>query len=160
MPKIQIETLIKSKIEICFDLSRSIDLHKVSMSHTNEKAVAGRTSGLINLGEIVTWQARHLGFTQNLTSKITAYDRPFHFRDEQVKGVFKSIIHDHYFEQCGEDVLMKDNFDFESPLGLIGRIANTIFLEGYMIRLLMDRNRIIKEFAESEKWKTVLSGVN
>ncbi len=159
MPKIQIETIINSKIEICFDLSRSIDLHKLSMSHTNEKAVAGRTSGLINLGEEVTWEATHFGIKQKLTSKITLYDRPFHFRDEQVSGVFKSIIHDHYFEQRGKEALMKDIFDFESPLGAIGRIANKVFLSGYMTDLLTTRNGIIKECAETEKWKSVLSDI-
>ena len=157
MPKIQIETLINSRIETCFDLSRSIDLHKLSMSHTNEKAVAGRTSGLINLGEQVTWQATHFGIKQKLTSEITLYNRPFHFRDEQVSGVFRSIIHDHYFEQRGKEVLMKDIFDFEAPLAVIGRVANKFFLCRYMIELLTIRNSIIKECAETEKWKSVFS---
>ncbi len=156
MPKIHLETLIKSKIEICFDLSRSIDLHKVSMAHSNEKAVAGKMTGLINLGETVTWEATHFGVRQNLTSRITAFNRPYHFRDEQIKGAFKSILHDHYFEQRGDDVLMKDIFNFESPLGILGSIANKIILTNYLTKLFTERNNIIKEFAESGKWKTIL----
>lgn len=82
MPIINLSTYIKSTIEICFDLSTSIDLHKLSTSHTNEQAVGGVTKGLIKMNDFVTWQATHFGIRQKLTSKITAYDRPFHFRDE------------------------------------------------------------------------------
>ncbi|MGH2646737.1 MAG: SRPBCC family protein [Ginsengibacter sp.] len=85
MSIIYLETKIKSKIEICFDLLRSIDLHQVSTSKTNERAINDRTAGLINLNEFVTWQAKHFGITQKLTSKITTFNRPFHFRDEQQK---------------------------------------------------------------------------
>ena len=157
MPQIHLETLIKAKIEICFDLSRSIDLHKVSMAHSNEKAVDGRLTGLINLGETVTWEATHFGVKQTLTSRITAFNRPFHFRDEQIKGAFKSILHDHYFEQRGDDVLMKDVFNFESPLGILGDIANKVILTNYLTKLIIERNNIIKVFAETGKWKEVLS---
>ncbi|MFX8875810.1 hypothetical protein ABTM97_19785, partial [Acinetobacter baumannii] len=79
-------------IEKCFDLARSIDLHQISTAETNEKAIAGKTNGLINLNETVTWEATHFGIRQKLTSKITKFDRPYHFRDEQVKGAFKCFI--------------------------------------------------------------------
>ena len=77
MPVIELKTFIKCSIKICFDLSRSIDLHQLSTTQTNEKAIAGKTSGLINLDEFVTWQATHFRIKQKLTSKITAYNRPF-----------------------------------------------------------------------------------
>ena len=119
MPLIELQTKIKSTIEICFDLSRSIDLHKISTAHTKEKAIDGVTAGLINLNEFVTWQAVHFGVKQKLTSKITAFKRPFHFRDEQVKGAFKFIIHDHYFTIKNDVVIMKDVFSFQSPFGFL-----------------------------------------
>ena len=98
MPKFQLVTEIKSTLDVCFDLSRSIDLHKISTAQTNEEAIDGTTSGLIGLGEFVTWQARHFGIKQKLTSKITAFDRPHYFQDAQVKGIFKSFRHDHRFD--------------------------------------------------------------
>src|SRR5690554_5662574 len=106
MPKIELITEINSTLEICFDLSRSIDLHKISTAQTNEQAIAGRTSGLINLNETVTWQATHFGVKQKLSSKITALERPNYFTDEQVKGIFKSIVHEHKFEKVGNMVIM------------------------------------------------------
>ncbi len=149
MPSIVITTYINAPIERCFDLSRSIDLHTDSMKHTGEKAIAGRTSGLIELGETVTWQAKHFGIRQKLTSKITVFDRPNYFVDEQVIGAFKSFRHEHRFARQHGQTLMTDLFSFESPLGLLGQLANILFLKSYMKRLLLKRNEIIKQAAES-----------
>ncbi len=156
MPVIELTTKINSTLETCFDLSRSIDLHQISTAHTNEKAIEGKTKGLIGLHEFVTWQAKHFGVTQKLTSRITAFNRPFHFRDEQQNGAFNHIIHDHYFEPDNDDVIMKDVFNFQSPFGYIGKLVDKIILTNYLRKLLINRNNIIKEYAESEKWKSVL----
>ena len=154
---IELETIINSEIETCFDLSRSIDLHKISTAKTNEKAIDGKTSGLINLNEFVTWQAKHFGITQKLTTKITAYERPFHFRDEQIKGAFKYILHDHYFRIENSHVVMKDVFSFQSPFGFIGRVFDKIILTNYLKNLLIKRNAIIKEYAETNKGKSLMN---
>jgi ligand-binding SRPBCC domain-containing protein len=156
MPTIIIETPVHAAITTCFDLSRSIDLHQISTKSTHEKAIAGTTTGLIGLGEYVTWEARHLGVRQKLTTAITQYDRPSHFRDEQVAGAFAWFIHDHYFTVNGEEVVMKDIFQFESPLGWLGRWANRLFLTNYMRQLLLTRNAVIKTYAETDQWRTVL----
>ena len=156
MPKIELTTEIDATIDICFDLARSIDLHQLSMFNTNEKAIGGKTSGLIGLNEFVTWEATHFGLKQKLTSRITAYDRPNYFVDEQVKGAFRSIYHKHFFEQHTDKVIMKDLFEFSSPFGLFGRLFNKFFLTKYLEKLLIERNCIIKEYAETEKWKLLL----
>jgi ligand-binding SRPBCC domain-containing protein len=148
MPKIELLTKIHAPIEKCFDLARSIDLHMESTKQTGERAIAGRTSGLIGLGETVTWRAQHFGIRQNLTSKITEFDRPNLFVDEMVKSAFKSIRHEHHFIKVDEHTLMKDVFVFESPLGIVGRLFNWLILTRYMTKLLKERNRVIKKVAE------------
>ncbi|MEN5379960.1 SRPBCC family protein [Sphingobacterium kitahiroshimense] len=156
MPKIEIMTIINAPIALCFDLARSIDLHTISTSKTNEKAIGGRTQGLIELNEYVTWQATHFGIRQILTSKITAFERPYYFVDEQISGAFKSLYHEHIFEQDGEKVIMKDIFTFQSPMGIFGRLFNKLILTAYLRKFLMTRNSMIKEFAETDKWKRLI----
>ncbi|MEL6484075.1 MAG: SRPBCC family protein [Bacteroidota bacterium] len=151
MPKIKLKTEIEAPQTLVFDLSRSIDLHKISTAQTNETAVAGKTSGLLGLNEWVTWRAKHLGFYQNLTSKITEFEPPNYFVDEMVKGAFKSFRHEHHFKRQNSRTLMLDVFSFESPFCLIGHLANKLFLTKYMKHLLEERNRIIKNFAESDE---------
>lgn len=157
MPIIELHTEIKADRKIVFDLSRSIDLHKVSTEQTNEEAIAGKTSGLIGMNESVTWRAKHFGVYQNLTSKITAFNPPNYFVDEMTKGAFKRFKHEHYFKEINGGTLMIDTFDYTSPFGILGLIADRLFLENYMKDLLSIRNRIVKEFAESGRWKGVLS---
>lgn len=156
MPIIRLVTEIHASLEICFDLSRSIDLHKISTAKTNEEAIEGTTTGLINLNEYVTWQAVHFGIKQKLTSKITALNRPHYFKDEQISGIFKSMVHEHTFQQSNEKVVMHDSFEFHAPCGILGRIFNTLILNSYLKKLLIERNSVIKEFAETEKWKELL----
>ncbi|HVV55326.1 MAG TPA: SRPBCC family protein [Mucilaginibacter sp.] len=150
MVGIELLTEIHAPIERVFDLARSIDLHLESTKQTGEKAIAGKTSGLIGLGETVTWQAKHFGIRQNLTSKITEFDRPNYFTDEMVKGAFKSIRHEHHFSENNGITLMKDDFVFESPLGILGRFFNWLVLTRYMTKLLEIRNKVIKEAAEQQ----------
>ena len=156
MPVIEIETLIEAPAEIVFDLSRSIDLHKLSTADTNEEAIAGVTSGLISMNESVTWRARHFGVYQTLTSKITAFDRPKFFVDEMVKGAFRSFKHEHQYEQHNSTTVMRDIFEYKSPLGYFGNLADILFLKRYMTRLLTTRNEMIKEFAENGQWKEII----
>ncbi len=157
MPRIEIKTKIKANKNIVFDLSRSIDLHKISTEQTNEEAIAGKTSGLIGINESVTWRAKHFGVYQNLTSKITEFDKPNYFVDEMQKGAFKEFKHEHHFAELNGETLMTDIFNYKSPLGFLGKFADKIFLKKYMTELLTERNRVVKEFAESGKWKELLT---
>lgn len=157
MPVIKLFTHVHAPATRCFDLSLSIDLHIISTSQTGEKAIAGTTTGLIDLGETVTWRARHFGVWQKLTTKITVYERPQFFVDEMLKGAFKRFRHEHYFQENGEGVTtITDVFDYQSPLGILGRLADWLFLKRYMTDLLNERNRIIKQYAETEQWRRVL----
>ncbi len=158
MPIIKIELTVNAPVERVFDLARCIDLHEATMLKHKEKAIGGVTKGLIEMGESITWEATHFGIKQKLTSKITAFERPKHFRDSMVEGAFGRFDHDHFFEQRSELTLMKDTFDYDSPLGILGKIADALFLEKYMREMLTERNQIIKTIAESEDWRKFLNG--
>lgn len=149
MAIIHLETYIEAPIERCFDLSLSVDLHQHSVAHTHERPVAGITRGVMKLGDTVTWEAVHFGIKQHLTSKITTYDRPYSFTDEMVKGVFQEIKHLHEFVPQSSGTLMRDVFAFRAPWGILGRVAEIVFLKGYMKELLLARNRYLKQMAEA-----------
>jgi ligand-binding SRPBCC domain-containing protein len=157
MPLITIETLINAPMGRVFDLARSIDAHMASTDGTEEKAVAGRTTGLIGRGESVTWEARHFGIRQRLTAHITAFDRPHLFRDEMLTGAFAVMQHTHRFSAAGDGTLMVDEFAFTAPLGWIGRMAERLFLTAYMRRFLTSRASRLKDMAESDEWRMYLN---
>jgi len=156
LPKIHLTTYINAPVERVFDLSRSINLHKISTSHTKEEAIAGVITGLINENETVTWQARHFFKLRRFTSKITLMEKPVHFTDEMIQGDFKRFKHEHHFKSIENGTLMIDQVEFESPYGAVGDLVSRLFLSGYLQKLLMDRNAVIKEYAETQKWKLIL----
>jgi len=152
-------TSIRAPIERCFDLARSVEAHLAGNRHWGEAAVAmgGVTSGLIGLGERVTWRARHFGVRQTLTTEITAMDRPGYFQDTMIRGAFRSMNHDHYFRSLSPDETeMRDVFQFAAPLGILGRVAEFAVLRRYMRSLLFERNAAIREIAESTLWRQYL----
>jgi ligand-binding SRPBCC domain-containing protein len=150
MPTIRIQLHIRAPIQTCFDLARSIDVHMQSTSQTRERAIAGCTSGLIGWNETVTWEAVHFGIRQHLTVRITEFDPPHRFVDEMVSGAFKRFYHVHEFMPTDEGTIMTDTFDYTSPFGLIGKLADVLFLKRYMYRFLLKRNLYIKELAERQ----------
>ena len=171
MVRLEELTRIHAPIERCFDLARSVEVHLAGNIHYGEAAVAtaGVTSGLIGLGEHVTWRAKHFGFWHELTSKITAMDRPLYFQDTMLRGIFQSMKHDHFFRSLSPDetempdktempgeIEMKDVFCFTAPLGLLGQLTEIVLLRRYMRALLHERNEVIRNVAESTEWPKYL----
>jgi len=141
-------TFIAAPVGTVFDLARDVDAHVASAAGTHERPVGGRTSGLLELGDEVTWEAVHFGVKQRLTSRMTRFERPRYFRDAMVAGAFARFDHDHYFDETAGGCLARDVFDFTSPLGPLGWVADRLVLERYMRRFLETRMTILKELAE------------
>jgi len=154
-------TLIAVPIQRCFDLARSVEVHLAGNLHFGEQAVAlrGVSTGLLNLGDTVTWRARHFFVRQCLTSRITAFERPWYFQDTMLRGAFRSMQHDHHFRELPDgSTEMRDIFRFAAPIPIFGRIAESIVLRRYMQQLLYERNAVIQEIAESssQAWQQYL----
>ena len=156
MPTIHLTTFIAAPVNVVFDLSRNIDLHRQSMSHYKEEAVAGIRFGLIEKDETVTWKAKHFFKNRMLRVKITDMKMPNQFVDEQVEGDFKMMKHEHHFKPCDNGTILIDLFHYEIPYGIFGEWFNNLYLTKYMKRLLEHRNNTIKEYAESGKWRKLL----
>ena len=124
-----------------------------STSQSKEIAVAGRTTGLMEESELVTWEATHFGIKQKLTVKMTSLNKPTMFEDEMISGAFSSMKHRHSFRESKSGTEMTDRFEFRAPLGILGKIAEIIFLKKYMESFIMKRNAELKHMAESNQWK-------
>lgn len=92
-------------------------------------------------GDTVTWRARHFGIPWRMTSRISEYEHPTRFVDEQVSGPFRFWWHEHRFEPTSTGTVMIDVVNFSSPMGLAGRLVDRLILVQYMTELLTARNR-------------------
>ena len=149
MPEFECRTEIHALPEVVFDLARDIDAHIRSQANARERAIAGVTTGLIGLGESVTWRATHFGVPFKMTSKITEFDRPRSFVDEQTRGPFKRFRHVHRFEQSTEGTTMIDHVQFDAPLSVLGRLVDRAILRRYMRSLIEERAVLLKAEAEA-----------
>lgn len=143
--------IINASKEICFDLARNVEVHTQTTTKTNEKAVGGVTEGLLEEGDTVTWEATHFCIRQRLTAKIVWMDRPNQFKDTMVKGAFHSFNHTHDFLEVPEGALMIDTFDYKSPFGILGTLADKFFLEKYMKKFIISRSMELKKIAEKDR---------
>ncbi|MCA8830393.1 SRPBCC family protein [Hymenobacter pini] len=156
MPTIEVLTFINAPPARCFQLALSMDLHTISASQTQEEIIGGVRRGVLQLGDSVTFRARHFGVWQTLTSKVTAFEPPRYFCDEMQWGAFKYMRHEHHFQEHGAGTLMQDVFEFSSPLGWLGRAVDAVVLKRYLRKFLTERGRTVKHYAETDKWRTVL----
>jgi len=155
--RIELCVEIRAPIQRVFDLSRCIEVHLLGTEESGEKAVGGVTSGLMGEGEFVRWRAKHLGIRQHLASRITGFDAPTYFQDSMIEGAFAFMQHDHFFKVISEsETEMKDVFVFAAPIPLLGRLAEALVLKRYMTNLLNERNRVLKDAAESPNWRDFL----
>ncbi|MFV8333033.1 SRPBCC family protein [Flavobacterium sp. GSP14] len=151
MTTIQLSTAINAPIEIIFDLSRNIDVHQQSTAKSNETAIDGITSGLINLNETVTWRGKHFGVYLTHKSIISAMVIPTYFVDEMLEGKFKSFKHQHTFIQKNGFVIMEDKIQYETPYGIFGKLFDHFLLKKHLTNFILDRNLFIKALAENHQ---------
>ncbi len=150
MYTLRVTTRIAALAGRCFDLARDVDAHVRSAAGTGERVVGGRTSGLLGLGDAITFEARHLGVRQRLSALVTALDPPRHFQDTMTAGAFRSMVHDHHFDPTpGGGTVMLDVLTFAAPFGPIGWAAERLVLAGHLRRFLVRRGLALKAMAEA-----------
>lgn len=149
MPVIEYQQFIKAPVELCFNLARSVDIHTKTTANTKEMAVDGVTEGLLEEGDTVTWEAIHFGIKQRLKAKVTLMEKPNKFVDIMVKGAFHSFVHTHQFKEESGGTIMMDTFQYKSPFGPIGVLADKLFLEKYMRAFIVSRAKALKKIAEN-----------
>jgi ligand-binding SRPBCC domain-containing protein len=119
------------------------------MRTTQERVVTSLASDLLGPGAVVTWEATHFGARIRLMSKITHFDAPLSFEDEQIAGPFESFWHRHEFSANDGLTVMTDLVRYRAPFGLAGRLAERVFLDRYLRLLLERRASHLRALAES-----------
>ena len=149
MGKVVVETLIELPVEAVFDLARDVETHAQSAAFSGERLVEpGRTKGLLELGDLVAFEGRHFGIRQRFVARIVEMSPPRRFVDEMVRGAFRWLRHEHEFHVHARGTLMRDLLQWRSPLGLLGRIADALFVERHVESFVRSKQQNLKRMAE------------
>jgi ligand-binding SRPBCC domain-containing protein len=157
MINLHLTTIIEAPPSRVFDLSRSINLNTIAHQSFQQKAIAGTTTGLINLNESVTWQAKHFFKLRKFTTTLTQMDEPNSFTTEMKKGDFKKYQHQHFFKPIKNGTIMIDIVELKMPYGALGNFIGKLFLKSKLQKILLHKNKVIKQYAETNKWKLILN---
>lgn len=157
MPTIHITSFAAAPAEIVYDLSRNASLQKISLDKEGKQPVAGITSGLLNSDDFITWKGKHLFKTRIFSSKITEMKEPGHFINKMTKGDFLSFEHHHFFKEAVNGTIIIDIIYYEMPFGIIGRLVDRFYMYKHLEKLIHLHNNTIREYAESDKWRALLS---
>ncbi|WP_245923803.1 SRPBCC family protein [Paractinoplanes atraurantiacus] len=134
-------TVIGAAATTVFDLELDMDVHSASLAGSRETAATAGGQRRLGLGDEVTFRARHFGLWWRMTSRVTVYERPWRFVDEQTRGPFREMRHEHLFEELGDGrTRMTDRMSFRAPMAVV--------LTPYLRRLLIERAAHIKARAE------------
>ena len=156
MDTIRLATWINAPVERCFQLSLSIDLHIAAAGSTHEQAVDGVTTGPIAEGETVTFRGGYLGSRRSHTSRVEVL-RPFsYFREVMTAGWFRHFEHDHHFAPMDDGTRIRDEIRFSAPSGLLGSLLTRFYLRRHLVRMLTERNALLKRVAETGEWREYL----
>ena len=147
MDTIRSATWINAPVDRCFLLALSVDLH-VASARSLEKAVKGVTTGLIGLGDSVTFEGHDFGGDGPHTCVIDELRACTYFREVMVSGNFRYFVHEHHFAPMDDGTRMRDEIRFAARWGPVGRVLARRRIKAFLKR----RNTAIKRAAESDEW--------
>ena len=145
---IKVTTGIAAPAPIVFSMALNMDVHARSLARSRETAVTSSGRAVLGLGDEVTFTARHWRLRWRMTSRVTELQAPVRFVDEQVRGPFARMRHEHVFFSEGGGTRMVDHVEFAAPLGVVGRLVDTLLLRRYLTALIVERAAYLKAAAE------------
>jgi len=157
MPTIHLTSFVHAPADRVFDLARSTSVHKALLRSYKHGKVEGGTEGFIGLKDKISFSLRFLGKQRDVTTRIDFLDYPHSFKSTLVKGPFASMTHEHYFKSIQNGTLLIDVLEYRLSFGAAGRMADRLLVQSFLKKYLEAKNRFIKQYAEGEKWKVVIS---
>jgi ligand-binding SRPBCC domain-containing protein len=157
MPTIHLTSCILAPIDRVFNLSRSTSLHKaVIRKYDGGNLDGGGAEGLMKQGDKIRFQLKLMGAKRTLVTQMEHLEFPAVFNSSLVSGPFKSLHHEHHFKSIANGTLLIDLLEYEPAFGLAGRMADTMIIRSFLKKYLEAKNKLIKQYAEGEKWKVVI----
>ena len=83
-------------------------------------------------------------------TEITHVDEPRFFVDEQRFGPYRFWHHQHHFEPQDGGVLMTDILHYKVPYGIIGTIADAIYVDQQIEKIFQFRKKAVAEIFEGQ----------
>ncbi|HEX8889070.1 MAG TPA: SRPBCC family protein [Pyrinomonadaceae bacterium] len=142
------ESLIKAQPERVFAFHELPDA-LARLTPPWEKARVIEPAPNLRVGSVAIVETRLFGlFPLRWVAKHTAYDPPHMFEDVQVHGPFRKWRHRHIVKPHEEGAILRDEIEYEPPLGFLGCLAAPVLVEPRLQRLFDYRHEVTREWCE------------
>src|SRR6185295_18617782 len=152
--KFQKESLIRASAEQVFAFHEQPDVLSLLMPPW-ESARVVQAAKISDVGSQAIIETKILGpITARWVAEHTVYEPPRLFEDVQVKGPFKSWRHRHIIEPNIEPnragTMLRDEIDYEPPLGFLGRALAPLLVQRRLQKLFAYRHDVTRRWCERE----------
>jgi ligand-binding SRPBCC domain-containing protein len=96
-------------------------------------------------GQLIAYKLKLFpGISTFWMTEIKHINEPYYFVDEQKFGPYLLWNHQHHFREVPEGVEMSDEITYAIPLGLVGRLANNLFVARKLKAIFEYREKTLK----------------
>ncbi len=97
-------------------------------------------------GMVISYKVRPLlGIKTDWVTEITHVQEGRYFVDEQRIGPYTLWHHEHFLEPTEDGVLMKDIITYQPPFGILGALANSLFIKKQLNVIFDYRRRVLEK---------------
>ncbi len=86
-----------------------------------------------------------LGIKMTWVTEITHVEHEKFFVDEQRVGPYSMWHHQHHIQEIPGGILMEDIIDYQPPMGLLGDIANSLFIARQLEEIFTYRKKAVEK---------------
>ena len=139
--------VIKADINQIWEfISSPKNLKKITPKHMGFEITSDNKEEKMYAGMIISYIVKPmLNIPLKWVTEITHVKEKKYFVDEQRVGPYKMWHHEHIFEIKKEGVLMTDIISYVPPFGILGTIANLMFIKKRVNTIFDYRNIILEK---------------
>ena len=143
------ESLVKADIHAVWEFHSSAEaLRTLTPPNRNVKLLSSDLS--VHEGAIHAFQVRVGPFRITWRAQLSAVDSPHGFLDTAVQSPFRTWTHKHEFIAHPDGTLIRDSIEYEVPFGILGAVANRLFVSKEIDRLFAFRHRATAKALEGD----------
>ena len=138
---------IPASLEVVWEfISSPTNLKKITPPHMGFEVTSDNGSSKMYEGMIISYKVSPLlGIKLDWMTEITHIKELSYFVDEQRIGPYKLWHHQHKISAIEGGVLMEDIVTYQPPFGLLGALANRLFIKSQLNQIFEYRNIAIEK---------------
>lgn len=105
---------------------------------------------VIKAGIVLDYTIRLLGLSIRWTTLISSYDPPNRFSDVALRGPYSFWHHTHTFDESAQGTTMIDEVHYGLPLGLLGRMAHSLWVQRQLNYIFDYRAKVIGRLLDDD----------